>query len=81
MSASNKKCGFVVASCILATALAVPANSQGIAVRSYDLVKDFSITANPDGAFSYGWTSGVPALNAFNLYTTEDSFSVAGMTS
>lgn len=51
--------------------------SVGAQAQTYDSVKDFSITANPNGVWSYGWT---PTLGgAFNSYTVTDTTSVPGM--
>src|SRR5215469_1133382 len=45
--------------------------------QTYDAVKDFSITSNPNGVWSYGWA---PTLGGtFNLYSVTDTASVTGM--
>jgi hypothetical protein len=43
----------------------------------YDAVKDFSITSNPNGVWSYGWTQSLGS--PLNLYTVTDTESVPGM--
>jgi hypothetical protein len=51
--------------------------SAGAQAQTYDSVKDFSITSNANGVWSYGWT---PTLGGtFNLYTVTDTTSVPGM--
>jgi hypothetical protein len=42
----------------------------------YDAVRDFSITSNPNGVWSYGWKTG---QTPFTLYTVTDTTSVPGM--
>jgi hypothetical protein len=43
----------------------------------YDAVRDFSITSNPNGVWSYGWLSSLgPPLN---LYTVTDSTTFSGL--
>jgi hypothetical protein len=53
-----------------------PAN-RAFAGTIYDAVSDFSITANPNGVWSYGWsaTLGGP----LNLYTNTDSTCYTGI--
>lgn len=46
-------------------------------IPDYDAVKDFSITSNPNGVWSYGWTASLGS--PLNLYTVTDTDSVPGM--
>jgi hypothetical protein len=43
----------------------------------YDAVRDFSITSNPNGVWSYGWEASLGS--ALNLYTVTDVTSVPGI--
>jgi hypothetical protein len=43
----------------------------------YDAVRDFSITSNPNGAWTYGWQSSLGA--PLNLYTVTDSTTFTGL--
>jgi hypothetical protein len=43
----------------------------------YDAVRDFSIQSNPNGVWSYGWTSSLGS--PLNLYTVADTTTVPGM--
>ena len=47
------------------------------ATADYDAVRDFSITSNPNGVWSYGWLSslGTP----LNLYTVTDTTTFSGL--
>ena len=79
MSVPKKQYWLAIASVFCALVLAVPANSNVLPALSYDPVRDFSAGSNPNGAWSYGWTSAVTTGNVLNLYADIDSFSVAGM--
>jgi len=50
-----------------------PANAQ----MTWNPVKDFSITSNPNGVWSYGWAASLGA--PLNLYPVTDTTSVPGM--
>jgi hypothetical protein len=54
------------------TSSAGPASTQ----VQYDAVKDFSITANPNGVWTYGWTSSLGS--PLTPYTVTDTSSVPG---
>jgi hypothetical protein len=43
----------------------------------YDAVRDFSITSNPSGVWTYGWESSLGA--PLNLYTVTDSSTFPGL--
>src|SRR4051812_20440338 len=43
----------------------------------YDAVRDFSITSNPNGVWSYGWEK--PLGSPLNLYTVTDSTTFPGL--
>lgn len=43
----------------------------------YDAVRDFSITSNPNGVWSYGWQSSLGS--PLNLYTVTDSTTFPGL--
>ena len=43
----------------------------------YDAVKDFSITANPNGVWTYGWTSSLGS--PLTPYTVSDTSFIAGL--
>src|SRR6266404_8831710 len=45
--------------------------------KSFDAVRDFSIKANPNEAWSYGWTASLGGT--LNLYSVTDTTSVAGI--
>jgi len=54
-----------------------PAQTQSPAAPDYDAVRDFSITSNPNGVWSYGWLASLGS--PLNLYTVTDTTSVSGM--
>jgi len=49
-----------------------PAVGRASPVAVYNAVNDFSITSNPNGAWSYGWTStlGGP-INLYRITSTD----------
>jgi hypothetical protein len=51
--------------------------TQDIPTADYDAVKDFSITSNPNGVWSYGWLSSLGS--PLNLYTVTDSTTFSGL--
>ena len=63
--------------CVLAAVLAATIPSVALPVFYYNPVHDFSIDANPNEAWSYGWT---PFLGGpFKYFTTPDTAFVPGM--
>jgi hypothetical protein len=63
---------------LMAQALPAQTSSPGPASTrvQYDAVKDFSITANPNGVWTYGWTSSLGS--PLTPYTVTDTSSVPG---
>jgi hypothetical protein len=51
--------------------------TQDIPTADYDAVRDFSITSNPKGVWSYGWLSSLGS--PLNLYTVTDSTTFSGL--
>lgn len=51
--------------------------AQTIPAADYDAVHDFSITSNPNGAWSYGWLTALGS--PLNLYTVIDTTSSPGV--
>jgi hypothetical protein len=51
--------------------------AEGSVAADYDAVRDFSITSNPNGVWSYGWQ--MPLGGSLNLYTVTDTTSVGGI--
>jgi hypothetical protein len=62
---------------LLMMSQAASAREQQSRTPDYDAVKDFSITSNPNGVWSYGWTSSLGS--PLNLYTVTDTDSIPGM--
>jgi hypothetical protein len=53
------------------------AQTQNSTTADYDAARDFSIISNPNGVWSYGWTSSLGS--PLNLYTVTDTTSVSGI--
>jgi len=53
------------------------AQTQNATTVDYDAARDFSIVSNPNGVWSYGWTSSLGS--PLNLYTVTDTSSVPGI--
>lgn len=51
--------------------------TQNAPTADYDAVRDFSITSNPNGVWSYGWLSSLGS--PLNLYTVTDSTTFNGL--
>jgi len=73
--------GFVKASAIaiLFLPMAQVSSAQAPQLRTpdYDAVRDFSISSNPNGVWSYGWESSLG--DTLNLYAVTDTTSTPGM--
>ena len=68
----------VLTSLVLLFPQSVPAKSQKNApAADYDAVRDFSITSNPNGVWSYGWLLSVGS--SLNLYTVTDTTTFPGL--
>src|SRR6476660_6663080 len=69
---------FVVAfSCLLLFSQVSAAQTANFVTADYDAVRDFSIVSNPNGVWSYGWTSTLGS--PLNLYTVMDSTTFPGL--
>lgn len=69
---------FVVAfSCLLLFSQMSAAQTANFVTADYDAVRDFSIVSNPNGVWSYGWTSTLGS--PLNLYTVMDSTTFPGL--
>src|SRR5690349_8977740 len=53
------------------------AEATDLVTADYDAVQDFSISSNPNGVWSYGWTATLGS--ALNLYTVTDSTTFPGL--